>query len=68
MATPRLPKRSSMTYRLPVEMLARINRYAADHAITGTASVTLLLDDALTRAGYLRDSNPENPEQGNHAA
>jgi hypothetical protein len=60
-------QRQAMTYRLPVELLDRIRDYSKDHGISGTASVTFLLTQALRREGYAIEYTPSprpEPEQG----
>jgi len=51
MARRRIPKQA-VTYRLPQQILDRIEALAVDRDRTIAITVELLLDEGLTKAGY----------------
>jgi hypothetical protein len=52
MTAARRPHKRAVTYRLPLQMLERLDRLATDRQTTVTSALEALLDDGLTRAGY----------------
>lgn len=54
MTSPDSTEKVALNVQIPDPLKTRLVAYADDRGLSQTASVTVLLDDALNRAGYPR--------------